>query len=158
MVRWAEGLARETIVRVVGIVKAPPKEMGHEIVKSTSVHRKEVKVEMVRFFSLCLDVDGEIRALMALLVQLHVIAKPSVQLPFQVDNASHSPSASETTTISRKLRATSISVRAYAGNASRTGGGTSARMAPGSTRSKTRTLSSASPFWTGVGCPFRRTE
>ena len=51
MVRWAEGLGRETIVRVVGVVLEPPREAGQEQVKSASVHEREVRVQMVR---LCL--------------------------------------------------------------------------------------------------------
>lgn len=65
MVRWAEGLSRETIVRVEGIVQAPPKDEGHDEVKSASVHTREVRVQ-----------------------KLHVISKPSSQLPFQVDDIS----------------------------------------------------------------------
>ena len=48
MVRWAEGLSRETIVRVEGVVQEPPKEMGQDEVKSTSVHTREIRIEKVR--------------------------------------------------------------------------------------------------------------
>ncbi|EKM56863.1 uncharacterized protein PHACADRAFT_118899 [Phanerochaete carnosa HHB-10118-sp] len=65
MVRWAEGLSRETIVRVEGIVQEPPKEEGQEEVKSASVHTREVRVQ-----------------------KLHVVSKPSTPLPFQVDDIS----------------------------------------------------------------------
>ena len=47
MVRWAEGLARESIVRVVGVVQEPPRDEGHDMVRSASVHMREIKVEMV---------------------------------------------------------------------------------------------------------------
>ena len=47
MVRWAEGLSRETIVRVVGRVEEPPKEEGQDEVRSATVHRREIKIEMV---------------------------------------------------------------------------------------------------------------
>lgn len=47
MVRWAEGLNRETIVRVEGVVQEPPKDEGHEEVKSATVHALEVRVEKV---------------------------------------------------------------------------------------------------------------
>ena len=46
-VRWAEGLSRETIVRVVGIVQEPPRGESQDEVKSASVHRREIKIEMV---------------------------------------------------------------------------------------------------------------
>ena len=45
MVRWAEGLNRETIVRAEGVIQEPPKEEGQEEVKSASVHAVEVRVE-----------------------------------------------------------------------------------------------------------------
>ena len=52
MVRWAEGLSRETIVRVEGTVQAPPADEGQHEVKSASVHTREVRVEKVRARSL----------------------------------------------------------------------------------------------------------
>ena len=48
MVRWSEGLAREAIVRVVGVLQHPPEDEGQFEVKSTSVREKEVKIGMVR--------------------------------------------------------------------------------------------------------------
>ena len=48
MVRWAEGLNRETIVRVEGVLQEPPKEQGQEQVRSATVHHVEVRVEKVR--------------------------------------------------------------------------------------------------------------
>lgn len=46
MVRWAEGLNRETIVLVKGVVQRPPD--GQEEVHSTRVHNHEVKIQKVR--------------------------------------------------------------------------------------------------------------
>lgn len=46
MVRWAEGLNRETIVRVEGIVQEPPE--GQHEVHSASIHNVEVHVLKVR--------------------------------------------------------------------------------------------------------------
>ncbi|RPD53983.1 aspartyl-tRNA synthetase, cytoplasmic [Lentinus tigrinus ALCF2SS1-6] len=63
MVRWAEGLTRETIVLVRGVVQRPPPDQ--EEVHSTSIHEYEIKI-----------------------CQLHVIASPSVNLPFQVEDVS----------------------------------------------------------------------
>ena len=63
MVRWAEGLARESIVRVVGIVQEPPKEEGHERVRSASVHLREIKVEMVclcRYFPCIAIIEADV--------------------------------------------------------------------------------------------------
>lgn len=48
MVRWAEGLSRETIVRAEGVVQAPPAEQGQEQVRSASVHMREVRIDKVR--------------------------------------------------------------------------------------------------------------
>lgn len=45
MVRWAEGLNRESIVLVHGILQHPPDQQ--ESVKSTSIHHLEIKVEKV---------------------------------------------------------------------------------------------------------------
>ncbi|KAI0070719.1 aspartyl-tRNA synthetase, cytoplasmic [Panus rudis PR-1116 ss-1] len=64
MVRWAEGITRESIVIVEGTVKRPPEDQ--EVVRSTSVRLVEVLVE-----------------------KLFVVAAPSAPLPFQVDDISH---------------------------------------------------------------------
>lgn len=58
MVRWAEGISRETIVRVEGIVQQPPE--NQETVKSASVHEREIRILKVRSFneesdSICFD-------------------------------------------------------------------------------------------------------
>ncbi|EPQ54212.1 aspartyl-tRNA synthetase [Gloeophyllum trabeum ATCC 11539] len=63
MVRWAEGLSRETIVLAHGKLQKPRE--GQEEVSTTTVHNFEVRVE-----------------------KLFVIAEPSVPLPFQVEIAS----------------------------------------------------------------------
>lgn len=81
MVRWAEGLGRETIVRVVGVVQEPPASEGQEQVKSTSVHEREVRVQMVRLQFCCRRSHADDPP-----SQLHVIAKPTVHLPFQLDD------------------------------------------------------------------------
>jgi aspartyl/asparaginyl-tRNA synthetase len=47
MVRWSEGLAREAIVRVVGVLQHPPEDEGQFEVKSASVREKEIKIGMV---------------------------------------------------------------------------------------------------------------
>ncbi|KIP06304.1 hypothetical protein PHLGIDRAFT_107152 [Phlebiopsis gigantea 11061_1 CR5-6] len=65
MVRWAEGLNRETIVRVEGVLQEPPKDQGQEEVHSASIHHVEVRIEKV-----------------------HVISKPTYALPFQVADIS----------------------------------------------------------------------
>ncbi|KZT64350.1 lysyl-tRNA synthetase [Daedalea quercina L-15889] len=62
MVRWAEGLNRESIVLVEGMVQKPGD--GQEEVHSTRVHNHEVKVE-----------------------KLFVVTSPSSTLPFQVEDA-----------------------------------------------------------------------
>lgn len=72
MVRWAEGLGRETIVRVEGVVQEPPKNQGQEEVRSATIHKFEIRIE-----------------------RLHVISKPSYQLPFQVDEISRPPEVQE---------------------------------------------------------------
>lgn len=46
MVRWTEGLNRETIVLVEGTVQTPPEDQSE--VKSTTVHKYEIRVEKVR--------------------------------------------------------------------------------------------------------------
>ena len=48
MVRWAEGLNRETIVRVEGVLQEPPKDQGQEEVHSATIHHVEVRIEKVR--------------------------------------------------------------------------------------------------------------
>ena len=48
MVRWAEGLARESVVLVNGIVQRPPP--NQEKVHSTSIHEYEVKICKVRAY------------------------------------------------------------------------------------------------------------
>ncbi|RDX47067.1 aspartyl-tRNA synthetase cytoplasmic [Lentinus brumalis] len=63
MVRWAEGLARESIVLVDGIVQRPPPDQQE--VHSTSIHEYEIKIR-----------------------KLHVISAPSTTLPFQVEDVS----------------------------------------------------------------------
>ena len=45
MVRWAEGIARESIVLVEGVIQRPPP--NQENVHSTSIHEYEVKVAKV---------------------------------------------------------------------------------------------------------------
>ena len=47
MVRWAEGLNRESIVHVEGRVQKP--QDGQEQVHSTRVHNHEIKIEKVRY-------------------------------------------------------------------------------------------------------------
>ena len=44
MLRWAEGIARESIILVEGVVQEPA---GQPEVKSTTVHNVEIKVEKV---------------------------------------------------------------------------------------------------------------
>ena len=44
MLRWAEGIARESIVLVEGVVQEPA---GQPEVKSATVHNVEIKVEKV---------------------------------------------------------------------------------------------------------------
>ncbi|KAJ3486884.1 hypothetical protein NLI96_g3934 [Meripilus lineatus] len=78
MVRWAEGLNRESIVLVHGILQHPPDQQ--ESVKSTSIHHLEIKVE-----------------------KLFVIAAPTSTLPFQVDNVSK-PAGVEGSHVSDKTR------------------------------------------------------
>ena len=51
MVRWAEGLSRETIVRVEGVVQEPPKDQGQDEVRSATVHAVEVRVERLHVIS-----------------------------------------------------------------------------------------------------------
>ncbi|KAH9830768.1 aspartyl-tRNA synthetase, cytoplasmic [Rhodofomes roseus] len=62
MVRWAEGLNRESIVVVEGMVQKP--KDGQEEVHSTRVHNHEVKIE-----------------------KLFVVTGPASTLPFQVEDA-----------------------------------------------------------------------
>jgi aspartyl/asparaginyl-tRNA synthetase len=45
MVRWAEGISRETIVLVEGKVQMPPQDQGE--IKTTTVHQRELKIEKV---------------------------------------------------------------------------------------------------------------
>lgn len=45
MVRWAEGLAREAIVLVEGVVQRPPQ--SQEDVHSTTIHEYEIKISKV---------------------------------------------------------------------------------------------------------------
>ncbi|PCH43826.1 aspartyl-tRNA synthetase [Wolfiporia cocos MD-104 SS10] len=61
MVRWAEGLNRESIVRVEGVVQSP--QDGQDEVHSTRVHTKEVRI-----------------------LKLFVVVGPTVSLPFQVED------------------------------------------------------------------------
>lgn len=49
MVRWAEGLNRETIVLVEGKVQIPPANQGE--IKTTTVHQREIKIEKVCTFA-----------------------------------------------------------------------------------------------------------
>lgn len=103
MIRWAEGLARESVVRVVGVIQHPPEEEGQHEVKSTSVKDIEVRIEMVRplvFFNVLSCVAHYISSLRIYITlidlstncsttQLHVISSPTSNLPFQVDDVSH---------------------------------------------------------------------
>jgi aspartyl/asparaginyl-tRNA synthetase len=50
MVRWAEGLSRETIVLVEGKVQLPPPNQGE--IKTTTVHTREVRIEKVSRLSI----------------------------------------------------------------------------------------------------------
>ncbi|KAH9917900.1 aspartyl-tRNA synthetase cytoplasmic [Epithele typhae] len=63
MVRWAEGLSRETIVMVEGTLQRPPADQQE--VHSTSVHQFEIKIR-----------------------KLHVLSAPTELLPFQVEDVS----------------------------------------------------------------------
>ncbi|KAI0633761.1 aspartyl-tRNA synthetase cytoplasmic [Trametes polyzona] len=63
MIRWAEGIARESIVLVSGVVQRPPPKQ--ENVHSTSIHEYEIKIS-----------------------KLHVISAPSTTLPYQVEDVS----------------------------------------------------------------------
>ncbi|KAI0360906.1 aspartyl-tRNA synthetase cytoplasmic [Trametes cingulata] len=63
MVRWAEGIARESIVLVEGVVQRPPPDQ--QDVHSTSIHQYEIKIR-----------------------KLHVISAPSTTLPYQVEDVS----------------------------------------------------------------------
>ncbi|KAI0737608.1 aspartyl-tRNA synthetase cytoplasmic [Daedaleopsis nitida] len=63
MVRWAEGIARESIVLVQGVVQRPPP--NQEQVHSTTIHEYEVKI-----------------------CKLYVVVAPSGALPFQVEDVS----------------------------------------------------------------------
>ncbi|CCM00839.1 uncharacterized protein FIBRA_02881 [Fibroporia radiculosa] len=65
MVRWAEGLNRESIALVNGVIQRP--QGGHEEVHSTRVHNHEVKIE-----------------------KLFVVVGPTSLLPFQVENVARS--------------------------------------------------------------------
>ena len=49
MVRWAEGITRESIVLVDGIVQRPPPDQ--EVVHSTTIHQYEIKIHKVRIFT-----------------------------------------------------------------------------------------------------------
>ncbi|KAI0644501.1 aspartyl-tRNA synthetase cytoplasmic [Trametes meyenii] len=63
MVRWAEGIARESIVLVQGTIQRPPP--NQQDVHSTTIHNFEVKI-----------------------AKLHVISSPSTVLPYQVEDVS----------------------------------------------------------------------
>ncbi|KAH9858604.1 aspartyl-tRNA synthetase cytoplasmic [Lenzites betulinus] len=63
MVRWAEGLAREAIVLVEGVVQRPPP--SQENVHSTTIHEYEIMIS-----------------------KLHVVSAPSTALPYQVEDVS----------------------------------------------------------------------
>ncbi|TBU26483.1 aspartyl-tRNA synthetase, cytoplasmic [Dichomitus squalens] len=63
MVRWAEGIARESIVVVEGVIQRPPP--NQEQVHGTTIHQYEVHIE-----------------------KIFVIAAPSEALPFQVEDVS----------------------------------------------------------------------
>ena len=45
MVRWAEGIARESIALVDGIIQRPPPDQ--EVVHSTTIHEYEIKIHKV---------------------------------------------------------------------------------------------------------------
>ena len=55
MVRWAEGINRESIVLVEGTVQDPPEDQQE--VKSTSIHNVEIKIEKVGFNTSFTDID-----------------------------------------------------------------------------------------------------
>ncbi|KAI0766828.1 aspartyl-tRNA synthetase cytoplasmic [Trametes elegans] len=63
MVRWAEGISRESIILVEGVIQRPPP--NQENVHSTSIHEFEVKI-----------------------AKLFVISAPSTTLPYQVEDVS----------------------------------------------------------------------
>ncbi|KAI0700183.1 hypothetical protein BC835DRAFT_1404934 [Cytidiella melzeri] len=92
MVRWSEGLARESIVRVVGVLQHPPEEEGHTEVKSASVREKEVKIGMVSSIP---DHVPQSKASGSMAQQIHVVAHPTALLPFQVDDISKSTEMQE---------------------------------------------------------------
>lgn len=50
MVRWAEGIARESIVLVEGVIQRPPP--NQENVHSTTIHEYEIKIQKVSVTSL----------------------------------------------------------------------------------------------------------
>ena len=78
MVRWAEGIARESIVLIEGVLQEPG---GQTEVKSATVHKLEIKVEKV-----CRH-NG--RMLLAnVIFKLFIVAHPSSSLPFQVEQVS----------------------------------------------------------------------
>ncbi|EMD32133.1 hypothetical protein CERSUDRAFT_144292 [Gelatoporia subvermispora B] len=63
MVRWAEGINRESVVKVEGVVQRPPPDQ--EEVRGATVHEREVRID-----------------------KLHVIAPTTATLPFQVEDVS----------------------------------------------------------------------
>lgn len=83
MVRWAEGINREAIVIVEGLVQTPPENQSE--VKSTSIHKYEVKVQKVRPSS-SVPMSPYTRSPRP--SQIHVVASPTATLPFQVDDIS----------------------------------------------------------------------
>ncbi|EIW62843.1 aspartyl-tRNA synthetase cytoplasmic [Trametes versicolor FP-101664 SS1] len=63
MVRWAEGVSRESIVLVEGVIQRPPPDQ--EDVHGTTIHQYEIKI-----------------------AKLHVVSAPSTTLPYQVEDVS----------------------------------------------------------------------
>jgi aspartyl/asparaginyl-tRNA synthetase len=86
MLRWAEGIARESIVLVEGVLQEPD---GHTEVKSATVHKVEIKVEKVYLHRGHLQQSVIIFANCSLgHCQLFIVAHPSSSLPFQVEQVS----------------------------------------------------------------------
>ena len=54
MVRWVEGINRESIVLVEGTVQEPPRDQQQ--VKSTTIHEVEINIEKVHILQLDLTV------------------------------------------------------------------------------------------------------
>jgi aspartyl/asparaginyl-tRNA synthetase len=78
MVKWAAGLADESIVRVEGVVRKSP-----ELIKSASVQDVEVHVTKVQFPTI-----GWPKSDHPCRHQLHLISGLEGRLPFSLDDAS----------------------------------------------------------------------